>query len=880
MTAASPTPSGDPLLAAKLSVPPVLRGLVSRRRLLDRLTEGTNGPLTLVTGPAGAGKTTAVASWARQGTAPGPVVWVTPDREDSPRVFWAHVLEAFRRRLLLPDGGAGLPRAGDSAGRALLVRFAAALEGLAEPVVLVVDGLDKAPGREVAAGLEFLVDHAGPGLRLLLTSRVDPLLPLHRYRAEGRLCELRGAELAFTPREAAALLRGHGLAPGGEVVAGLTRRTEGWAAGLRLCALAVQRSGDPAGFATSYLASEQAVADYLLAEVLDAQPAADQELLARTSVLDRVHPELADALTGRTDAERILDRLVRDNCFVEPVAGTRWFRVHPLFAGVLHARLRSRWPGLEPVLHRRAARWFAASGQLTETLVHAAAAGDWPYAAGEAVRQLLAGRLLAGLDEGRIDALFSGMPADVPGAEAALVTAARLLARHDAAAARRWVLRAERRVRHREAAAGAGPEVRLTLALLRLLLAPHGTGSGAGAAARRTAELMAEVPAYRLKEHPEIEALRCHGRACALLAAGRPDEARAAFEETVRACTGEATHLVRHAAWGRLALAEAVRGELTAAADHAARALDVAERQGIPEDRRSGAGQLALATVACERCDFPTARHHLALAAEFTDTAADPVLRAERAVVRSRVELAHGRWAAASAVLDEAEPQVPGWPAGRLAVARSAVALARGDPAAALSALHRPGPPGAGRAAVPGEASRTVALALAHLAAGRPARALRLVAAADACPAPDLPDRVRIGLLRARAAALAGDRPAARALLGEALDAAAPEQLRRPFAEAGPWLRHLLRDVPPPAARWLTAGPPGRPAGPVLVEALSGREREVLAYAARMMSNEEIAAALHLSVNTVKTHLRSVYRKLGTSRRREAVERGRELHLL
>ncbi|MGW8401514.1 helix-turn-helix transcriptional regulator, partial [Streptomyces lydicus] len=197
----------------------------------------------------------------------------------------------------------------------------------------------------------------------------------------------------------------------------------------------------------------------------------------------------------------------------------------------------------------------------------------------------------------------------------------------------------------------------------------------------------------------------------------------------------------------------------------------------------------------------------------------------------------------------------------------------------ALSVLHRPGSPGAGRAAVPGDASRTVALALAHLAAGRPARALRLVAAADASPAPDLPDRVRIGLLRARAAALAGDRRAARALLGDALDAAAPERLRRPFAEAGPWLRHLLRDVPPPAARWLTAGPPDRP-GPVLVETLSAREREVLAYAARMMSNEEIAAALHLSVNTVKTHLRSVYRKLGTSRRREAVERGRELHLL
>ncbi|MDC7335763.1 LuxR C-terminal-related transcriptional regulator [Streptomyces lydicus] len=591
-----------------------------------------------------------------------------------------------------------------------------------------------------------------------------------------------------------------------------------------------------------------------------------------------MHPELADALTGRADAERILDRLVRDNCFVQPVAGTRWFRVHPLFAGVLHARLRSRWPGLEPVLHRRAARWFAASGQLTETLVHAAAAGDWPYAAGEAVRHLLAGRLLAGLDEGRIDALFSGMPADVPGAEAALVTAARLLARHDAAAARRWVLRAERRVRHREAAAGAGPEVRLTLALLRLLLAPHGTGSRAGAAARRTAELMAEVPAYRLKEHPEIEALRCHGRACALLAAGRPDETRAAFEETVRACTGEATHLVRHAAWGgsrwpRPSAVSSPRPRTTPPARSTWPSGRAYPRTG-GRGRSAGPGHRGVRTL------------------RLPDGAAPPgpgrrVHRHRRRpgaagrTGRRTVPGGAGARPVGGGVGGPGRGRAAGAGVARRAAGRGAFGCRAGPrrPAAALSALHRPGPRAPGGPPCPGTPrgpwrwrSPTSPRAAPPAPSGssrRPTPARRRIcptAYASACcgPAPrhwpgtgrpPVPCWVRHWTRPPRAAA-----PAVRR--GRAL-AAAPAPGR-------------------PAARGTVVDgrAPGRPAGPVLVEALSGREREVLAYAARMMSNEEIAAALHLSVNTVKTHLRSVYRKLGTSRRREAVERGRELHLL
>ncbi|MGP8304160.1 LuxR C-terminal-related transcriptional regulator [Streptomyces inhibens] len=871
-------PAGGPLLAAKFSVPAVARGFVRRQRLLDRLTDGTNGPLTVVTGAAGAGKTTLVSSWTLWGTHPGPVVWVTLDSDDTPGVIWAYIVEALRRGLLGLTGDIGMPVDAGSADHSMLVRLCSALERLPEPVVLVLDGLDKVPGREVASGLGFVLDHAGPRLRLVLTSRVDPSLPLHRYRTEDRLYEIRGADLAFTPHEVAVLLRGHGLVPGGETVDALTSRTEGWAAGLRLCALAMEGSGDTDGFVRSFTASEHAVADYLTAEILEAQPAATRELLLRVSILDRVHPDLANALTGRQDAERILTRLTRANAFVEPLADTGWCRFHPLFAAVLHAHLRSQRPGLEPRLHRRAAHWFTGSGQVTEALAHATAGGDWKYGAAEAVRHLMLGRLLADPEAEGLEELFSRMPADVPGAEPALVAAACHLSRRDPVGCRACLARAEYHL-HRKGAC-ATPEARLTHVLLRLSSEPyeqgHGGADGTAAAeeaARLIGELMAQLPRFRIKEHPEIEALRRQGPACALLKSGRLDDARTAFEEAARACTAEVTQLVRHQCLGRLALAEGIDGALTLASDHARCSLAVADQRGTPRPHRSGAGHLALATVACERGEVSTAIRHIDQAEALPDTHDDPVLMTERAILWSRVELAQGRWAAALAALDELVPSPLAWPAERLAVARSTAVLARGDHATAISALD---------GAEVASPSRTVALALAHLAAGHTETALRLVAPIEDSPGPSLPDRVRIGLLRTRAAMLGGDRAAAHALLAQALDAARPEQLRRPFTEAGPWMRHLLHrpDGPLGVHAWLTARPPDRQDDPILIEPLSGREREVLAYLERMMTTDEIAAALHLSVNTVKTHLRGIYRKLCVSCRREAVERGRELRLL
>ncbi|MEV4921556.1 LuxR C-terminal-related transcriptional regulator [Streptomyces roseoverticillatus] len=872
--------SGDPLLAAKFSVPAAPRHHVSRHRLLDRVGEGTHGPLTLVTGPAGAGKTALAAAWARDGEPPGPVAWLTLDTHDgAPGVFWSYVVEALGRVLPRFRDGITLPARPGGVGTSLLTRLAAATEHLPGPVVLVLDGFEKVAGRRVPAGLEFLLDHCGPLLRLVVTSRRDPLLPLHRYRAEDRLTEIRGADLAFTLYEATALLRGHGLRPGEDVARALTRRTGGWAAGLRLCALALQRTGDPDGFARSFTGTEQAVSGYLLAEVLDALPPATAELLLRASVLDRLHPDLVNALTGRKDAEAVLAGLTHENAFVNAVPGTPWCRVHPLFTEVLRAQLRIRHPGLVPRLHARAARWLAGEGLITEALEHAAEAGDWQYGASVAVRHLLAGALFTAPGGERVERAFSRMPPSVPGAEPALLAAACRLARHDRAGCRERLAAAERHLSR--GGTEPDPEAGLTHALLRLLCEPqadrHRTDRGTGPAeeaAHAVAELMGRLPPERIRAHPEIEALRLHGLARAHLGHGRLADARRLCAEAAGACTTQESLPVQHMSLGLLALAESAAGALTSAEDHALRSLLIAGQDGGGPDGRAGAAFVALAAVACEQDDQEVAHRRLGQALASRDVQEDPLLAAEAAVLRSRLELARGRWEPALAVLPGPGAGDAPWPAQRLALARAAAALARGDHEAAVTAVHGT------RAAGP---APLVALARAHLSAGRTDRSLRLLARAEDSPGLGLPDRVGIQLLRARAALLAGDRATAQHLLGRALDTARPELLRRPFRDCGPWLRHLLDGAGGTGAAhahgaWLTARGDAEPPGPA--QALSNRERDVLLCVQRMMSADEIADELSLSVNTVKTHLRSVYRKLSVSRRREAVERGRELHIL
>lgn len=876
--AAGVDPLGDPFLRTRFAVPVRPATFLRRQRLSGHLGRALDTPLTMVNGCAGAGKTLLVADWAaRLGQ---PVAWLTVDaRDQAPGVFWAYLLEALRTSGADEVRDVGCPADAGAVDHGLLARLAAQLNGRDRPLVVVLDEYDRVTAPEITDQLGFVLHHAGRGMHLVLVTRTEPTLPLHRHRADGTLTEIRDAELAFTPEEAATLLELHGLRLGHDAVRALVERTRGWAAGLRLCALAAQQSSDPGTCLEEFEAGQSTIADFLLAEVLERQPAPTQDLLLRVSVLDRFRPDLANALTGRRDAGPLLAGLHRANAFVEHL-GHSWYRLHPLFAEILKAHLGVRFPSLETDLHRRAAQWLRCFGPLPDTLAHGAAAGDWEFTARALVDDLAVGQFFTGLRSGDLGELFARMPPGTTGAEADLVRAARELSDHDPDRARAHLEQARREL------ARTGPgraAARLGCALLDTLAARLAGAPGRAEHAAQTArELRQDIPAGLLDRHPELPALLQTHLGAARLWAGRFDDARSALSAPATGSVG-ATALPREDALGQLALIDYLTGWPTRAERTSLAALTDAERFSLAEPAGLGLVHLVLAAVAVDRDELDDAQALLDRATALQPAPSDPVTAASRVIAQARLHLARGQPGAA---LETAESAVPAavaspWAENHTTLVVSAAHLAEGRPETAVKVLED---------AVGREAACTVAAARAHLAAGDPDAALDLL---DHLPAEE--DRgpavtVRALLARAEAVGRRGDRATARRLATRALADARRERLRRPVLETGPWLRRLLRTsaLREPARSGPAARPdarrrtPPRTPGPtaLVVEELSGRERDVLRRLARMMSTEEIAADLFVSVNTVKTHLKSAYRKLGVNRRGDAVHRARELHLL
>lgn len=889
--AAALTPNGDPVLAARFAVPRVPKTFIRRPRVAARITRALAGPgrLVLVNGPAGAGKTMLVASLAAAAVLPGRVVWLTVEPGDNaPGNFWAYVLGALRHRgVALPDV-IGVPARPDEVDDSLLSRLAAYLNGLAEPVILVLDEWERVSAPEVADELQFVFHHAGTGLRLVLVSRSEPLLPLHRYRAAGEVTDIRAADLAFRPEETAELARRHGLPLSAEAARTLTERTGGWAAGLQLCILAAQRAGDPETFLKEFETEQSTVADFLLAEVLQAQPAASQDLLLRTSVCERTHPGLANALTGRDDAALVLAELERANAFVEPI-GHSWYRLHPLFAEILRAHLNTRHPGLEPELHGKAARWLSDAGLLMEALPHAADAGEWTFAADRLVDDLAIGQIFTGLDADWLGEMFTGMPLETRGPTADLVRAACELARYNIDGGLTHLRRAEQNLPPVEQHGASAAH--LSCALLRVLVGRLIASPGmTETAARRATELDArEVLSKRLEAHPEIRALSLAAQGSVQLWAGRFGAARGALTAAVAAKDNPSTVLPRYESLGRLALLDFLEGWPGRAEAHARQAITEAERSGMPHSARTSLGQSVLAAVEIEHDDLASARTHLHQAPPPSPRFRDPMIASWLAVTRSRLMLAGGKPAKALRVLDDIQQirptEIPSpWVDAQVALAVAAAHTALGHAQAAAEVLA--GQPDAGPEWV-------IASAHAHLAADDREAACSVL---NTLPGPGSQGSqgpavtVRALLVRAEAAHILGNEATAQRLVARALAVARPERLGRPFLEAGPWLRELLDRRPAlrQAHGWLPTGLVAKPcaehtAGDALgpmIDPLSDREREVLGRLSQMSSTEEMAVELFLSVNTVKTHLRHIYRKLGVTGRRQAVRRARELHLL
>ena len=558
--------------------------MVARPRLFALLDQGMQRPVTLVAAPAGSGKTLLLASWAAQASS-GPVAWLSLDPADNdPDRCWTYVLAALRGAGALPagDGPPDPPAeaAGDGGLPAALVQ---ALGGLASPLVLVLDDVHELTDPRVLQGLELLVRHPPPQLRLVLVTRADPPLPLHRLLVSGQLAQLRAADLAFSVAEVAELLDGYDfrarLSDADLVV--LQNRTEGWAAGLRLAAVSMQGHPDPRRFVLELAGDDRSLAGYLVAEVLDRLPSELRGFLVRTSIVDELSGELADALTGRDDGERTLARLERANTFVVALGSRRHrYRYHPLFAELLRYELRREAPREVGELRRRAADWYDANGFPAEAVGQVAATGDWERAA-DLVAEHGGRRLLRGQDAGLAE-LLDQVPAEAVRRHpelALLAAAGRIVTSDEAESSLELGLEQERRL-----AGDRRPRFALLLATCRLLRAARAGDLDEALAAGRAA----------LAAHGQLDAAGAGGVALDALAvslsglgraelwAGDLDAAEAHLRAGQVAALSAGLEAVQRTCLSHLALVQAVTGQLGEAVTTGRAAVEHAVPAGAP----------------------------------------------------------------------------------------------------------------------------------------------------------------------------------------------------------------------------------------------------------------------------------------------------------
>ncbi|MEJ2100015.1 MAG: AAA family ATPase [Desulfobacterales bacterium] len=390
----------EQLLATKLFIPPTRPELVLRQRLIEQLNaglylnQGFGRKLTLISAPAGYGKTTLVSEWVDQMRLDG-----ANDKQDLPRIAWFSLDEGdsdparFLTYFIAALNQGEAPLGEDALGmlqspqplrtEAILTSLINEIVAASDSILLVLDDYHSIDSSQIDEALTFLLERLPPSMHLALATRQDPLLPLSRLRARGQLIELRAADLRFTPFEAAEFLnQTMGLNLSTEDIAALETRTEGWIAGLQLAAISLQGRTDTSKLIQSFTGSHRLVLDYLIEDVLYQQSQKVQNFLLQTAILDRLSGSLCDALTGQNNSQAILETLERANLFVVPLDNERrWYRYHHLFADVLKARLRAQQPNQVPSLHQRASEWYEQKDQPSDAIRHALAAQDFERAA-------------------------------------------------------------------------------------------------------------------------------------------------------------------------------------------------------------------------------------------------------------------------------------------------------------------------------------------------------------------------------------------------------------------------------------------------------------------------------------------------------------------
>ena len=853
--------------------------------------------MTIISAPAGSGKTCLLRAWADR---PGQrhrlaVMQVQRDQHDAQQ-FWLALLDAIRHASATAGRAEPPAATPDFNAPAMVDRVLSELADARGGITLVIDDLHELNSPEALAQLTRLLTNLPPNAHAMLTTRHDLGLRLHQLRLAGELAEIRAADLRFTERETRMMLDASGIALPEAGTALLHQRTEGWAAGLRLAAISLAGHPDPERFVAEFSGSDRTVAEYLIAEMLERQPPDVQDLLLRTSLLDRVNGELADLLTGRPGSERILLELADTNAFVESLDPERiWFRYHHLFADLLRLELRRTLPEEVPTLHRRAAGWFTLQGQVVNAIRHTQAAGDWPEAA-----RLLADHSFSLTLDGQaqtMQALVRAFPPGEDHPELALVRAGGDLVqgRLDEAAAHLAVA---------ETYAETAPpdrQRRLQVAIASLKLS----------LARRRGHLAGVIEQVRFLASPvtgqsdEDIALGSDLRAVALMnlgtaeawSLGLPDAERHLREGAVLAREIGRPYL-EVGCLAQLGFAYIFHGAATPKIHPFAmtqarcrEAIALAERYGWGAEPVIAPALMTLAGTMVFLGEFDEGERWLRRTERALQTDTGPDIRLLLHQTAGILHAGRGRRHEALEEFGAAEhlgsqlegsqalaSQVTGW-----MLATQARLGMPGEARACLAALDD-------ERASSGEIHN--ARAVICLAEGDPAGALGAVRDVLDGTAPVLGyvTVVEADLLAGLAYRELGDQRAANQAAERALALAESDRLVLPFAMTGS--RELLEALPrhetahaalladildvlhgsSPAAKEQSSLPPA--------EELSPGELRVLRYLPTNLSRPEIAGELSVSPSTVSAHVRSIYAKLQVRDRSSAVQRARELRLL
>lgn len=887
-----------PLLTTKFHIPQPRSELILRPRLIEKINAGLGTKLTLISAPAGFGKTTLVSAWLVESNEED-CVWLSLDQyDDDPNRFWQYVLAALQT--VVPNIGKGIQQVVSSnplpPPPILLTGLLNELDNLPHQLVLVLDDCHHIANRSIHEGLDYLIEHAPPQLNFVLISRADPPLSLARLRARGQLQELRLTDLRFDVDESAAFLNETmRLDLDDRVIEMLEQRTEGWITGLQLTALSLRGQKDAGDFVERFTGSHQYILDYLTEEVLQQQPESVQTFLLQTSILERLSVSLCDAVTGRDNSHTILDQLYRQNLFIAALDDDlQWFRYHRLMADLLGNRLRQTMTVIEiQELHKRASKWCEKHGSWETAIAHAIAAGEWKRTA-----HLVARAYHPLLSQGRI-ATWQGWLEQIP--ETFVQADLSLQIR------RGWTAFLNGQVKQAENMLTSARQTLLSLPptpehqALRGELATYLANIAFFHEESETIIKMAEEALAYLPPEQVIARARATGAlGLGVSLAGDTHRAMDLFYETVEMSRTAGNKFFLAHALEVVADGQYHSGQLCAAAETCREIIDLGSSGFSSPLPFVGPGLVKLAGIYVEWQELERAKDHLEKGLALSRQGGLGYNSLTDLCIQVRLLQAMGEGVEALTTLRRAESIFKATQSRIMSVQLAACEvqfwLNAGDVAraAAWAEGHPPisKPIPAHELPLIGREVQMVSLARVRLAQGRPQEVLAIYdqVSGQAQMAGRTARVIEISLLQALALQALDRSTAALGPLQQCLALATPEGYVRLFLDAGESVVPLLRLA---QAQGNAIDYMGRLLGECrasglfptsnfqpLPEALSPREIQVLQLIGEGYSNQQIAETLIITLNTVKKHSSHIYEKLGVQGRTQAVARAHELGLL